>query len=91
MLNFLELAKEFSSDNALANILISPYFTRTIKNYEQDWRRVISLAVENGIAVSAFSSALSYFDNYRSAQMPMNLLQAQRDYFGAHTYERIDK
>jgi len=86
-----ELAKEFSSDNALANILISPYFTRTIKNYEQDWRRVISLAVENGIAVSAFSSALSYFDNYRSAQMPMNLLQAQRDYFGAHTYERTDK
>jgi len=86
-----ELAKEFSSDNALANILISPYFTRTIKNYEQDWRRVIALAVENGIAVSAFSSALSYFDNYRSAQMPMNLLQAQRDYFGAHTYERTDK
>ncbi|HPX26594.1 MAG TPA: NADP-dependent phosphogluconate dehydrogenase, partial [Treponemataceae bacterium] len=86
-----ELAKEFTLDNNLASILISPYFAKTIQTYEKDWRKVISLAVENGIAAGAFTSSLSYFDNYRSAQMPMNLLQAQRDYFGAHTYERTDK
>ncbi len=86
-----ELAKEFSADNTMANILISPFFSQIIKEYEKDWRKVISLAVEHGIAVSAFSSSLSYFDNYRSEKMPMNLLQAQRDYFGAHTYERTDR
>ena len=62
-----------------------------LASYQQDWRKVVSLAAENGIAIPAFMSALSYYDGYRSAVLPANLLQAQRDYFGAHTYQRIDR
>jgi 6-phosphogluconate dehydrogenase len=76
---------------ALANLLLDPYFTGVLASYQQDWRKVVALAAENGIAVPAFMSALSYYDGYRSAVLPANLLQAQRDYFGAHTYQRVDK
>jgi 6-phosphogluconate dehydrogenase len=62
-----------------------------LTSYQQDWRKVVALAAENGIAVPAFMSALAYYDGYRSAVLPANLLQAQRDYFGAHTYQRVDK
>lgn len=86
-----EIAKEFDNDNQMANLLTAPYFVSVINLYQEDWRKTISKSVESGIPVSAFSSALSYFDNYRSEKMPMNLLQAQRDYFGSHTYQRIDE
>ncbi len=89
---FLGKIKEaFDNNPELANLLLDPYFKGIIENNQQAWRAVISKAVEMGIPVPAFSSALSYFDGYRSERLPANLLQAQRDYFGAHTYERVDK
>ena len=74
----------------LANLLLDPYFMETVEKAQSQWRKVVALAAESGIPVPTFASALSYFDSYRSARLPQNLLQAQRDYFGAHTYERID-
>ncbi len=89
---FLEQIKEaFDKQPDLKNLILAPYFTDVIKNSEANWRRAVSEAVLSGIAAPAFTSALSYYDGYRSAQLPANLLQAQRDYFGAHTYERVDK
>tara|TARA_B100000579_G_C22232633_1_gene576795 strand:- start:206 stop:580 length:375 start_codon:yes stop_codon:yes gene_type:complete len=89
---FLDRIKEaFENDDPLANLLVAPYFQQAIEDAQNSWRTVIASAVNYGIPVPAFSSALSYFDGYRSAQLPANLLQAQRDYFGAHTYERTDK
>ena len=76
---------------ALANLLLDPYFSGIVLSYQSAWRTVVSTAVTSGIPVPAFMSALAYFDSYRSAVLPANLLQAQRDYFGAHTYRRIDK
>ncbi|MBL8029149.1 MAG: NADP-dependent phosphogluconate dehydrogenase, partial [Fibrobacteres bacterium] len=67
------------------------HFTKIIVNYQDAWRRVVVKAVETGVPMPAFSSALAFFDGYRSARLPANLLQAQRDYFGAHMYERTDK
>lgn len=75
----------------LANLLLDPYFNETIEKSQPNWRKVVALAAEHGIPAPSFSSALSYFDGYRTARLPQNLLQAQRDYFGAHTYERVDK
>ena len=75
----------------LANLLLAPYFTDAVKNGQDGWRRVIAQAVTLGIPTPAFSSALAYYDGYRRAQLPANLIQAQRDLFGAHTYERVDK
>ena len=74
----------------LSNLLLDPYFTSLIDRCQPSWRRVISKAVEAGVPVPAFTTALAFFDGYRSARLPANLLQAQRDYFGAHTYERVD-
>jgi 6-phosphogluconate dehydrogenase len=89
---FLDRIKEaFESDDQLANLLVAPYFQQAIEEAQNSWRTVIASAVNHGIPIPAFSSALAYFDGYRSAQLPANLLQAQRDYFGAHTYERTDK
>jgi 6-phosphogluconate dehydrogenase len=85
-----EIAHEFDKNNQMANLLTASYFVSSINSYQHNWRKVVSKSIESGIAVSAFSSALSYYDNYRSKNMPMNLLQAQRDYFGSHTYQRID-
>lgn len=85
-----EIANEFDQDNQMPNLLLAKSFVTSINSYQDDWRKVVSKSVESGIALSAFSSALSYYDNYRNNNMPMNLLQAQRDYFGSHTYQRID-
>ncbi len=89
---FLGNIKEaFDQDPDLQNLLLDKYFKEAIESSQQDWRKVIATAVEYGVPVPAFSSALAYYDGYRSAVLPANLLQAQRDYFGAHTYERLDK
>ena len=89
---FLGHIKEaFEAQPDLANLLLAPYFTRAIDTAQPAWRRVVGTAVGHGIAVPAFSSALAYYDAYRTARLPADLLQAQRDYFGAHTYERIDQ
>ncbi|MFC1726519.1 decarboxylating NADP(+)-dependent phosphogluconate dehydrogenase [candidate division KSB1 bacterium] len=89
---FLEKIKDaYNKNPELANLLLDDYFKDSIKRCEKGWRKVVSNAVELGIPVPALSSALSYFDAYRCERLPANLLQAQRDYFGAHSYERIDK
>ena len=89
---FLDRIKEaYDSQPDLANLLLAPYFTEAVGNGQTGWRRVISEAAHLGIPVPAFSSALAYYDGYRRAVLPANLIQAQRDLFGAHTYERIDK
>ncbi|NLX13108.1 MAG: NADP-dependent phosphogluconate dehydrogenase [Phycisphaerales bacterium] len=75
----------------LANLLLDPFFKEIIDKNQSNWRTVVATAAQLGIPVPAFSSALAYYDSYRSARLPANLLQAQRDYFGAHTYERTDK
>ncbi|MFZ4482623.1 MAG: NADP-dependent phosphogluconate dehydrogenase [Chthoniobacterales bacterium] len=89
---FLQRIKEaFDRDPALPNLLLDPYFTGVIKGTEANWRTVVSNAALSGLPTPAFSASLAYFDSYRSARLPANLLQAQRDYFGAHTYERLDQ
>jgi len=89
---FLHRIKEaYDRDPDLPNLMLDPYFRDILERYQQDWRKVISTAVLSGIPVQAMSSALSYFDSYRSETLPANLLQAQRDYFGAHLFERTDK
>jgi 6-phosphogluconate dehydrogenase len=86
-----QISRAFDKNPKLVNLLLEDYFTEVISNYQVEWREVIKTAISAGIAVPAFTSALSYYDSYRSEELPMNLLQAQRDYFGAHTYQRIDK
>jgi len=81
----------YNRNPALHNLLLDSYFTDIIKNTQDNWRVAVSTAVEYGVAAPAFSASLAYFDSYRSARLPSNLLQAQRDFFGAHTYERVDK
>jgi 6-phosphogluconate dehydrogenase len=81
----------YARSSALANLLLDPFFAGVLASYQQDWRKVVAVAAENGIAIPAFMSALAYYDGYRSGVLPANLLQAQRDYFGAHTYQRVDK
>jgi 6-phosphogluconate dehydrogenase len=89
---FLGKIKEaFDKKPDLENLLLDPFFTSIIEEAQAAWRRVVAVAVENGIPVPALTSALAYFDAYRSERLPANLLQAQRDYFGAHTYERVDR
>jgi len=89
---FLDRIKEaFDADANLENLLLNPYFQNVVESAQGAWRNVVKTAIDFGIAVPAFSTALSYYDSYRSAVLPANLLQAQRDYFGAHTYHRIDK
>ncbi len=89
---FLDKIKSaFDKNPDLANLLLDDYFKTVVENCQASWRRVVSQAVLMGIPLPAFSSALAFFDGYRSEQLPANLLQAQRDYFGAHTYSRTDK
>lgn len=89
---FLNNIKEaYEKNNQLDNLLLDEFFQQAIKRTQSGWRKSIQLAIELGIPTPAFSSALAFFDGYRSARVPANLLQAQRDYFGAHTYERIDR
>jgi 6-phosphogluconate dehydrogenase len=89
---FLQKIKEAYNNNPkLANLMLDPYFKRQLHKSQASWRKVIATATEAGVPCPAFSSALAYYDSYRSARLPANLLQGQRDYFGAHTYERTDQ
>jgi 6-phosphogluconate dehydrogenase len=89
---FLGKIKEaFTTNPDLVNLLLDPFFRRAVAKAQASWRRVVTTAIKLGIPTPAISSALMYFDGYRSARLPANLLQAQRDYFGAHTYERVDR
>jgi 6-phosphogluconate dehydrogenase len=86
-----DIKKAFDKKPNLENLLFDPFFKKAIKSCLRSWRKVVSTAVKRGIPVPAFSTALAFFDGFRSERLPANLLQAQRDYFGAHTYERVDK
>ncbi len=86
-----DIKQAFDKNAALANLLLDPYFSKITAESQQAWRTVIKTAVGMGIPIPAMSAALNYYDGYRSERLPANLLQAQRDYFGAHTYERLDK
>ena len=86
-----KITEAFTKSPNLSNLLIDDHFKECINKYQHNWRKVISIAIQSGIPVPTFSSALSYYDGYRNNRLPQNLLQAQRDYFGAHTYERIDE
>src|SRR5688572_11165303 len=89
---FLGKIKEaFDKNPKLTNLLLDDFFRGAIKNCQRSWRNVVATAAKKGIPTPAFSTALNFYDMYRSARLPANLLQAQRDYFGAHTYERVDK
>jgi 6-phosphogluconate dehydrogenase len=81
----------FRTDPGLGNLMLDPFFKDLLNRTQQSWRDVVALAVGNGIPVPAFSASLAYYDSYRTERLPANLLQAQRDFFGAHTYERTDK
>jgi 6-phosphogluconate dehydrogenase len=89
---FLGNIKEaFDKNSDLNNLLLDSFFAEKMKDHQEGWRRVISTAVINGIPIPCLSAGLNYYDGYRCERLPANLLQAQRDYFGAHTYERVDK
>ncbi len=89
---FLQRIKEaFDKDPNLENLLLNPYFKSAVRKSQTAWRHVVTTAVRLGIPTPAFATALAYYDGYRSERLPANLLQAQRDYFGAHTYHRVDK
>jgi 6-phosphogluconate dehydrogenase len=89
---FLDRIKEaFEADPQLENLLVAPYFRDAVDQAQDAWRNVVATAARLGIPVPAFAAALAYYDGYRRDRLPANLLQAQRDYFGAHTYERVDK
>jgi 6-phosphogluconate dehydrogenase len=86
-----KITEAYQRRGDLPNLLLDPYFAGVIERNQANWRAVVARAAVDGVPVPAFSSALSYFDSYRSARLPANLLQAQRDYFGSHTYERVDQ
>jgi 6-phosphogluconate dehydrogenase len=89
---FLGKIKEaFDRNPQLHNLLIDPYFAAELERAQGGWRRAVGAGIAQGIPLPAMSAALAYFDGYRCARLPANLLQAQRDYFGAHTYERVDR
>jgi 6-phosphogluconate dehydrogenase len=89
---FLQKIKEaFDRDANLANLLLDPYFKGEIDRCQSNWRRVVAEAALRGVPIPAFSSALAYYDGYRSERLPANLIQGQRDFFGAHTFERTDR
>lgn len=89
---FLERIKEaYDRDADLENLLLDPYFKKAVDSNQAGWRQVVSTAVQIGLPLPAMGAALNYYDGYRSERLPQNLLQAQRDYFGAHTYERVDR
>ncbi len=86
-----KIKRAFDKNPGLSNLLLDPFFAGKVKRAQTGWRRVVCTAVKLGIPTPAISAALAYYDGYRCARLPANLLQAQRDYFGAHTYERVDK
>ncbi len=85
------ITEAFRADSGLQNLVLAPFFNDVLARSQQGWREVVALAVTQGLPVPAFSASLAYYDSYRSERLPANLLQAQRDFFGAHTYERIDR
>jgi 6-phosphogluconate dehydrogenase len=84
------IKQAFERNPELENLLLDSFFVGEIQRMEAGWRKAAGLGIELGIPLPAFTSALAFFDGYRSGRLPANLLQAQRDYFGAHTYERVD-
>jgi len=86
-----EIKKAFDTNPALTNLLLDPFFKEKVMSAQESWRKVVTTAIANGIPIPSMSAGLTYFDGYRTERLPANLLQAQRDYFGAHTYERIDR
>jgi len=86
-----KITEAYRANAGLVNLLLDPYFNDQIKRGQANWRNVVALSATHGIAAPAFMSALAYYDGYRSEKLPASLLQAQRDYFGAHTYERVDR
>lgn len=86
-----KITDAYDNDEDLANLLLDDYFKEITEKYQQSVREVVSLAVQSGVPVPTFASAIAYFDSYRAKRLPANLIQAQRDYFGAHTYERVDR
>lgn len=85
------ITNAYESNSGLQNLMLAPYFLEKLSMCQEGWRRVVNLAQKHGVAVPAFSASLGYYDSYRSGRLPANLLQAQRDYFGAHTFERTDR
>jgi len=85
------ITEAYEEDPNLTNLMLAPFFTDILNSAQADWREVVSLASTNGIPIPSFGGSLSYYDAYRAERLPANLLQAQRDFFGAHTYERLDK
>ena len=85
------ITEAYRANPKLSNLMLDPFFMNLLNSSQQNWREVVAMATLNGIPVTAFSASLGYYDSYRSAFLPANLLQAQRDFFGAHTYERTDK
>ena len=86
-----KITEAFEKKPRLANLLLDGHFKKTMRQAQKNWRKVIGLAVKHGIPVPTLGSALAYFDSYRTENLPQNLLQGQRDFFGAHTYERTDQ
>lgn len=86
-----KITDAYAENPEIANLLLAPYFKNIADEYQQALRDVVSYAVQNGIPMPTFSAAIAYYDSYRSEVLPANLIQAQRDYFGAHTYKRTDK
>ncbi|MDI4474071.1 NADP-dependent phosphogluconate dehydrogenase, partial [Escherichia coli] len=86
-----KITDAYAENPQIANLLLAPYFKQIADDYQQALRDVVAYAVQNGIPVPTFAAAVAYYDSYRAAVLPANLIQAQRDYFGAHTYKRIDK
>jgi 6-phosphogluconate dehydrogenase len=89
---FLEdITQAFKKNPSLVNLLLDENFKKKIDAKQDAWRRVVKLGIDHGIGLTAFSGSLAYYDSYRRARLPGNLIQAQRDFFGAHTYERTEK
>lgn len=89
---FLDRIKQaYQRDAKLPNLLVDPEFAKDLVDSEQAWRRVVAMATGNGVPVPGITASLGYFDTYRRARLPANLVQAQRDFFGSHTYQRTDK
>ena len=90
--SFLEkITNAFKINNNISNLLLTPYFSKISNEYEKSLRNIVIFGIKYGIPIPAFASAISYYDSYRANSLPANLIQAQRDYFGAHTYERKDR
>jgi 6-phosphogluconate dehydrogenase len=89
---FLERIRDaYVRNHELSNLLVDPYFSDALASVQNNWRLVVRTCADLGVPIPAFSASLAYYDSYRQAVLPANLIQAQRDYFGAHTYERIDR